>query len=257
MGGEPLTNEWVRDGLAAAEQTFVPPLVPVDLPPVDTGTPPRAMKRLLYPSFAMAVRQTVREAPPSGFWSSFRRALRQAMQARLGHRPIVGLSQGLGFAEWLADECHCRIVCLASHPLAMAAHHKRASDGPADRWLERACREWVVARQWVAGFHERRPDFAFVWDHDIIGEPFVGFHRLYRQLELTWSPKSQRTISSMMEDRPVVQRCRPVRIRPDAWRAELTVDEVARVRAETETGEWPGPPLLQWPEASPARPEAS
>ncbi|MEM6927669.1 MAG: hypothetical protein AAF602_12120 [Myxococcota bacterium] len=242
VGGEPGVNAWVRDGLAAAPQTFVLPLEPVHLPPTETGTPPQSVRRLLNPSFATAVRQSSSD----GMLATLRNALSQTMHAGLGHRPVVGVPEGLGFAEWLADECDCRIVCLASHPLSVAAHYKQMfSRDDSERWIDRACREWLVASEWIAGYRERRRDFAFAWDDELIGEPFVGFHRLYRQLGLSWSNRSQIAIGALL-DEPSSASCT---VRPDAWRDALTDDEVERVRATTERR-----PAPVWPPQASSEP---
>jgi len=236
-------NAWIRDGLAAGPHTFVLPLEPLDLPPSESGTPPQAMRRLLHPSFTTTMRQS---AARGDVFTALRRALGQTMQARLGHRPIVGVPEGLGFAEWLADECDCTIVCLVSHPLAVAAHHKRLADhGDPARWIDRACREWLVASEWIAGYRERRRDFTFVLDDELISEPFVGFHRLYRQLGLPWSPRCQTAIAALMAD----DREDATAVRPDGWSVTLTGDEVARIREGTERDRTSHPwPRRGWPE---------
>lgn len=232
VGGEPGVNAWVRDGLAAAPKTFVLPLQPVDLPAGESTTPPQAVRRLLHPSFATAMRHSSHD----GWFATLKQALQQTMQVRLGHRPVAGVPEGLGLAEWLADECDCHIVCLGTHPLTLAAHHKRRSGGEEDGcWIDRACREWTVSSAWIADYRERRGDFAIVWDDELIGEPFVGFHRLYRQLNLHWSPRCQAAIGSMMTDHVDPQ---DDTIRPDAWRDALTDDEVAKVRETTGRRSW-------------------
>lgn len=232
VGGEPIGNIWVRDGLAGAAQAFALPLPALDLHVSDADTPPQAFRRLLYPSLVSAVRSA--SAPRRSVGETAARvwdSVRQSVEAHLGHRPIVSVPEGLGFAEWLADECDVRIVCLVSDALTLAAHHKcLATDESGERWLDRACREWAVSAQWVAGYRQRRRDFVFVGDDEIIGEPFVGFHRLYRQLDLPWSSRSQAVIAAMMDDGPPGGRRRA---RPEAWRDHLTPKEVATVCART------------------------
>lgn len=227
VGGEPSVSAWVRDGLAAAPRAYV--LQPTELPPTETGTPPQAVRRLLHPSFTTAMRQSSHD----GMFVALRRALRQTMQARLGYQPVASVPEGLAFAEWLADECGCRVVCLGTHPLSVAARHKRESPDPdPEHWIEQAFTEWLAACEWLAGYQERRRDFAIAWDDELVGEPFVGFHRLYRQLGLDWSERSQASIGAMLVD--AVGRREASAVRPEAWRDTLTEDEVHRVREAAE-----------------------
>jgi hypothetical protein len=100
---------------------------------------------------------------------------------------------------------------------------------------------WAMIYHSLRAMRERLPSVLLVRHEDLSMHPTEGFERLYKALDLDFSPRAQRLViqssSSGNPDQLSVGRLHSVRLDSRAnlgnWKRRLDADEIARVRKGT------------------------
>jgi hypothetical protein len=194
---------------------------------------------------------------------------RFADSRRRGATPLVKDPIALFSAPWLAGTFQMRVLVMIRHPAAFAASIRRrgwrhrfadfleqpllmrdflepyavairaASDRPPEI-LDEAILLWNILYGTVAALQERHPDWAFTRHEDLANAPVAGFRDLYSQLGLGWSDAVERLVRRTSDASNPAAAARADAIRRNSaeqarsWRAQLSDEEVARIRAGTE-----------------------
>jgi hypothetical protein len=191
------------------------------------------------------------------------------LDARLfQRRPLFKDPFAIFSVLWFAERLNCEIVVTIRHPAAFASSLKRLNwpfdfgdllrqpllmrdyleryrphmqAARADDIIGQASLLWAMIYRVVHTAADANPAMRVVRHEDLSMDPIVGFHRLYDELGLSFSPAVQRAIlRSSRAGNPA--ELRPGRMHSvkldsraslDNWRRRLSTAEVARVRAMT------------------------
>jgi hypothetical protein len=193
---------------------------------------------------------------------------RFARSRRRGATPLVKDPIALFSSEWLAETFDMRVLVMIRHPAAFAASIRRrgwrhrftdfleqpllmrdllapyeaeiraASDRPPEI-LDEAILLWNILYGTVAGIQERHPDWAFARHEDLAREPVGRFRDLYAQLGLRWSGAVEQLVLATSDASNPADPVRVDAIRRNSaeqarsWRAQLSPEEIARIRGGT------------------------
>jgi hypothetical protein len=193
---------------------------------------------------------------------------RFARSRRRGATPLVKDPIALFSSEWLAETFDMRVLVMIRHPAAFAASIRRrgwrhrfadfleqpllmrdllgpyeaaivaASERP-PAILDEAILLWNILYGTVARLQERQPAWAFARHEDVAEEPVARFRELYAQLGLGWSDAVEQLVRDTSDASNPAETVRVDAIRRNSaeqarsWRAQLSADEVARIRAGT------------------------
>jgi hypothetical protein len=193
---------------------------------------------------------------------------RFARSRRRGATPLVKDPIALFSSEWLAETFDMRVLVMIRHPAAFAASIRRrgwrhrftdfleqpllmrdllapheaeiraASDRPPEI-LDEAILLWNILYGTVADIQERHPDWAFARHEDLAREPVGRFRDLYAQLGLRWSGAVEQLVLATSDASNPADPVRVDTIRRNSaeqarsWRAQLSPEEIARIRSGT------------------------
>lgn len=188
---------------------------------------------------------------------------------RRGATPLVKDPIALFSAEWLAATFDMRVLVMIRHPAAFAASIRRrgwrhrfadfleqpllmrdllapyadaiqaASDHRPDI-VDEAVLLWNILYGTVGRLEEHHADWLFVRHEDIAREPVARFRGLYSELGLGWSEAVERLVleTSSASNPAELHRADAIRrnsaASAEAWRTQLSGEEVARIRRGTE-----------------------
>ena len=105
--------------------------------------------------------------------------------------------------------------------------------------LDEAILLWNILYGTVAGLQERHPEWAFARHEDVAREPVARFRDLYAQLGLGWSDAVEQLVRDTSAASNPAETVRVDAIRRNSaeqarsWRAQLSAEEIARIRAGT------------------------
>jgi hypothetical protein len=194
---------------------------------------------------------------------------RFAGSRRHGATPLVKDPIALLSAEWLAATFDMRVLVMIRHPAAFAATIRRrgwrhrfadfleqpllmrdllapyadeiqAASAQQLPILDEAVLLWNILYGTVARLEERHPDWVFARHEDIAREPVARFRALYAQLGLGWSATVEQLVLATSSASNPAEPDRVDAIRRNsaasaaAWRAQLSAEEIARIRRGTE-----------------------
>ncbi|HEY2789688.1 MAG TPA: sulfotransferase [Gaiellales bacterium] len=193
---------------------------------------------------------------------------RFARSRRRGATPLVKDPIALFSSEWLAETFDMRVLVMIRHPAAFAASIRRrgwrhrfadfleqpllmrdllgpyevaitaASERPLGI-LDEAILLWNILYGTVARLQERHPAWAFARHEDLARDPVARFRELYAQVGLGWSDAVERVVRATSDASNPAETVRVDAIRRNSaeqarsWRAQLSAEEVARIRAGT------------------------
>jgi hypothetical protein len=180
-------------------------------------------------------------------------------------RPLVKDPIAVFSAGWLADRFEMDVVVTIRHPAAFVASFKRLgwrhdfssfldepqllNDylGPFEAEIRRFAEHpgdavdelillWRLVYHTVDRYRSERPNWTFVRHEDLSTDPLVQFLRLYRVLDLEFTPEARSAIVEHSSARNPGELEKTHAIRLDSrgslggWRRVLTDEEVERVR---------------------------
>lgn len=187
-------------------------------------------------------------------------------------RPLLKDPFAVFSIEWFAKRLNCRVVITVRHPAAFASSLKRLgwsfnlqknlftqpllvrdhleiyrqaleAEPPKDL-IERAAWLWRIIYRTVWKITQQHPEFHIVRQEDLALDAITGFRRLYRALDLKFTPRAEQIIlSSSSAENPVEPtRTHSIRLNSRAslqnWKKRLTQEEIARIRILT-ADTWP------------------
>lgn len=170
---------------------------------------------------------------------------------------------------WFAEQLNCRIIVMVRHPAGFVSSLKRLNWSfdfgdlldqsllmrdhlepyrremqsiAADDIVGQASLLWTMIYRVVHAERQRIPSIRVVRHEDLSSDPVVGYHQLYDELGLHFTPRVERIIlDSSSSDNPVETSRRRVhsvkldsRANLDNWKRHLTSEEIARIRRVTE-----------------------
>ena len=98
---------------------------------------------------------------------------------------------------------------------------------------------WNILTEHVAGLAQRHPDWIILRHEDACREPDARFRAVYERLGLSWSPEVERFLAhTTSSSNPTWQPRADSILRnsadhADAWKRELTPDQIAEIRERT------------------------
>jgi hypothetical protein len=196
-------------------------------------------------------------------WSIF-------MRGRLLHsRPLLKDPFAIFSLAWFAERLHTTVVVTVRHPAGFASSLKRLNwpfefrdllaqpllmrdwlepyrsrmeAMPADDIIAQASLLWAMVYQGVQVACTQVPGIRVVRHEDLSLDPVAGFHGLYDELGLEFTPDVQRKIleSSSSENPTELSKKKVHSVKLDSranlhnWKRRLSAEEIARVRQLTE-----------------------
>jgi hypothetical protein len=201
----------------------------------------------------------------------------------LRQRPLLKDPFAIFSAPWFHDRLGCQVVITVRHPAAFASSLKRlgwdfdfshllaqpllmrdllepyrgqmeAMRAVPEDIIGQASLLWQITYEIAARFCERYPDFQVVRHEDLSLDPLDGFQKLYKILDLDFTPKAQKIISdsSSAENPGEVSQKAVHAVRLDSranlhnWKRRLQAQEIERVRLLTQVTARHFYPDLAW-----------
>jgi hypothetical protein len=229
------------------------------------GETEKQLSRTLRFSYDMAAQlRTIRN--PKDLIRSGRDAVRFGTNRMRSRRPLMKDPLALLSAEWLAETFDMDVIVLIRHPGAFAASLRRLGwtfdfgsllsqpelmqghlSGFADEIhqeverpssiLQQAALLWAILYTVVARYRERHADWIFVRYEDLAMDPQGEYRNLFEHVGEDYSSRIQRVVTRRStalpgffpERDPVHSIRRESRAKIEAWKAELSPDEVREI----------------------------
>ena len=184
-------------------------------------------------------------------------------------RPLLKDPFAVFSLPWFAEHLGCSIVVTVRHPAGFASSLKRLNwpfdfrdllaqpllmqdwlepyrdrmvNMPADDIIGQASLLWAMVYRSVQNVRRQMPAICVVRHEDLSLDPVAGFHRLYDELGLRYTPAVERAIveSSSSENPTELSRNKTFSVKLDSranlhnWKRRLTAEEIQRIRQLTE-----------------------